>query len=254
MLWLGTLGGAAAGYAIADIPGALLGGLLGQVLDRQLKLRSWRELRERLGGRRGPDLQSLRFMLLGRVAKCEGRVAEAHIRQAREEMRTLGLEGDELRRAIDAFSKGKLAADELREPLQALRGDRVRVESLIAACWRMAAADGRYGNVERRLIIEWGAWLGLNEAQTVALRPAAKTGGPPSSGGNDAYRQALKLLGIGEESDEQAIKRAYRRQLSRHHPDKLAGAGAAEAEVRRATERTGELHAAYALVRKRRGF
>ncbi len=192
-------------------------------------------------------------MLLGRVAKCEGRVAEAHIQQAREEMRRLGLEGADLRAAIDAFSRGKLAADELREPLRALRGNRELLESLLAACWRMAAADGRYGNQERKLIVEWGAWLGLSEAQTVALRPAP-AGGPPSPGRSEAYLRALRLLGVGEASDEETIKRAYRRLLSRHHPDKLAGAGASEAEVRRATEHTGELHAAYALVRRQRGF
>lgn len=46
MLWPGTLIGAGAGYAIASIPGAMLGALLGQALDRRLKLQSWAHLRE----------------------------------------------------------------------------------------------------------------------------------------------------------------------------------------------------------------
>ena len=51
MLWPGTLIGAGAGYLIASIPGAMLGALLGQTLDRRLQLHSWAHLRERMGGR-----------------------------------------------------------------------------------------------------------------------------------------------------------------------------------------------------------
>ncbi|NEM13225.1 MAG: molecular chaperone DjlA, partial [Xanthomonas perforans] len=48
MYWPLTLVGALAGFALASIPGLLLGGLLGQVLDRRLGLRGWKTLGERL--------------------------------------------------------------------------------------------------------------------------------------------------------------------------------------------------------------
>ena len=66
MLWPATLLGAAAGLALASIPGALLGGLLGQVLDRRMRLQSLDHLRELLG--RKPtvlDDEDLLFMLIG---------------------------------------------------------------------------------------------------------------------------------------------------------------------------------------------
>lgn len=69
MLWPGTLIGAGAGFAIASIPGALLGALLGQALDRRLQLHSWAQLRERLGGRPALRNDELLFVLLGRLAK-----------------------------------------------------------------------------------------------------------------------------------------------------------------------------------------
>lgn len=71
---------------------------------------------------------------------------------------------------------------------------------------------------------------------------------------HDDYAKALTLLGVSETSSAEQIKRAYRKLLSLNHPDKLAGQGASPAQLRAATERTRELHSAYAMVRERRGF
>ena len=55
-------------------------------------------------------------------------------------------------------------------------------------------------------------------------------------------------------TEPSVIKHAYRRLLSRHHPDKIAGTDASPAQVLEATERTRELHNAYTLIRERRDF
>ncbi|MBS7664204.1 DnaJ domain-containing protein [Pseudomonas lalucatii] len=252
MLWPLTLLGAVAGWSVASIPGALLGGLLGQAADRRLRLHGWAELRERLGGAPLPGDEVLLFILLGRLAKSGGTVLQAHIDQARAEMKRLGLDRDAQRRAIDAFARGKTGRDNLRAPLRRQRG---RGEALLRACWRMAWVDGRVSQAERELILLWGKWLEVSGATQEALSAAyAPRSGPLPSAQGGSYQAALRLLGVTADSEPAQIKHAYRRLLSRHHPDKLAGSGATAEQLLEATERTRELRQAYGLIRQRRGF
>lgn len=254
MLWPSTVIGAGAGFAIASIPGALLGALLGQAMDRRLQLHSWAHLRERLGGRAVLRDDEVLFVLLGRLAKSEGRVVDGHIQQARQEMQRLEMSEPARLRAIAAFNRGKSGSERLHPHLRRLKQQPHAAEGLLRACWRMVWADGRVGRHERELLMQWGQQLGWSTTRVQALASDYEPHRAALGNQGISYSEALRLLGVLPETEPVQVKQAYRRLLSRHHPDKLVGSGASPAQVRDATERTRDLHQAYAVVRKRRGF
>lgn len=254
MWWPGTVIGLGAGFAVASIPGALLGALLGQAMDRRLRVQGWEDMRERLGGRPALRDEELLFVLLGRLAKSDGRVGEQHIQQARQEMVRLGLAEAARMRAIAAFNRGKAGKDRLAHHLRRIRLQPHAAEGTLRACWRMAWADGKAGDHERELLLDWGQKLGLSQRQVQAMSLEYEPRKMSTASSVMTYAAALRLLGIDADTEGDRVKQAYRRLVSRHHPDKLAGSGASEAQLREATERTRELHQAYALIRKRRGL
>lgn len=251
-----TLLGEVAGLLLASIPGALLGAMLGLLLDRCLEQDFWIRLGERLGLREACGEVELLFHLLGCLARSEGAAVDAHWRQARGEMARLCLDAQACRHASAAFTDGRLERARLRPALRRLGKRAGRAEALLRACWRMAWIDGRVSAAERELMLLWGRWLGLDKARVVELGRDFEPAPPPSPSRPEdpQYRRALALLGVGADFEPAAIRRAYRRLLSRHHPDKLYGAGASAAKIAQATVRTRELHEAYALVRQRHGF
>ena len=60
------------------------------------------------------------------------------------------------------------------------------------------------------------------------------------------------MLGIPASASDEEIKKAYRRQMNQHHPDKLVAKGLPEEMLKIATEKTQEIKAAYELIKRSR--
>jgi DnaJ like chaperone protein len=70
----------------------------------------------------------------------------------------------------------------------------------------------------------------------------------------EKLNQAYKVLEASSADSDQDIVKAYRRQLSRHHPDKLKANGLPESMIEHAKQRTQQIIEAYELIRDRRGI
>ena len=74
--------------------------------------------------------------------------------------------------------------------------------------------------------------------------------GAPATG--PSLADAYEILGVDEDASNDEVKRAYRRLMNRHHPDKLVSKGLPEEMIEVATEKTQEIRVAYEKVKQSR--
>jgi len=66
-------------------------------------------------------------------------------------------------------------------------------------------------------------------------------------------KKAYQAIGVEESASDAELKRAYRKLMSQHHPDKLIAKGVPEDMMKIATEKAQNIQAAYDLIKKNRG-
>ena len=81
------------------------------------------------------------------------------------------------------------------------------------------------------------------------------------SGQNQSYSNsapsidaAYKVLGVSADDDQNTVKRAYRKMMNEHHPDKLAAKGLPDEMMELAKEKAQQIQAAYDLICKSKGW
>lgn len=269
MHYLGKVIGFVLGLLLLrNFEGAFLGLVIGHfVLDSGL-LRS-------LTGRGSDPLGFIEplFALLGAIAKSDGRVSEAEIAVNERLMTRLNLDALWRRRAIDAFNRGKAPAYNADNAIGELRTwcslRRSYVMPLIDMVAETALAEGPPSAEKLQLLRQLAASLHVGELQLMALLAmkgfvwnTGRAGGysqrpgngggwhppPRSTSGPDPY----VVLGVPRDADERTIKRAYRKLIGEHHPDRLVDAP--EDLRRRAESRASEINAAWERIQSERGF
>jgi DnaJ like chaperone protein len=278
MNWGGKIIGGTLGLLTLGPVGAALGVLIGHQFD------SGQISSPLLGGHPGPDPGMVNelffpstFRVMGHIAKADGHVSEQEIASARSIMRALHLNSVQIQAAIGYFTEGKQAAFDLDALLGRLRASLAPYPDLahffMEIQLQAALSGDGLSDVPRARLQRVASMIGVTPNDFVRLEsllrfrqgigagPGAGAGagaGPGAAMGAAATQerttQAYALLeATALMSDEQIVK-AYRRQMSRHHPDKLKANGLPESMLERAKERTQQIQAAYELIRERRGM
>ena len=196
------------------------------------------------------------FGVMGQVAKADGHVSPDEIRLANRLMDELGLDSEQRRAARAIFNEGKSSRFPLDDVLDQLRTEcgratnllRMFLEIQVQAAW----ADGGVHPEERRLLLHLAARLGFAEETYLEIERMVGAGAHAGRSTGPTLEDAYATLGVSPDAPDAEVKRAYRRLMSRHHPDKLASKGLPEEMMRAATERTQQIKAAWERVRSAR--
>lgn len=211
------------------------------------------------------------FEVMGHLTKSKGRVTEADIQIASLFMERMQLHGETRTAAQRAFRDGKQSDYPLRNKLRELRSicfgrfDLIRMFLEIQI--QAAFADGSLHPNERQVLYVIAEELGISRAQFEQflrmMESGQQFGGGSAYGREGGYQQtqrgptledACSVLGVKSSDDSATIKRAYRKLMSEHHPDKLVAKGLPPEMMEMAKQKAQEIQAAYDLIRKEKGF
>ena len=280
MSWLGKILGGTLGFALGGPIGALVGVALGHNFDRSARSgrgRGWTDpdfldaddagdfldAPDHLDPRERTQTAffTATFSVMGHLAKADGHVTRDEIQLASRVMDEMRLSDAHRRLARRLFREGRADDFPVDEVLDQLRREcrysgnliTMFVEILLHA----AFADGALHAQERALLESICTRLRLPAGELHRLEAMVRAehharSGKPSDALSPA--DAYAILGVDETCSDAELKRAYRRMMNRHHPDKLVAKGLPEEMMRVATEKTREIKAAWDRLKEVRGL
>lgn len=274
MSWFGKLVGGLLGFTFGGGPlGAVIGAAFGHQFDKSSEDKYTQGDQERVQA----AFFTATFSVMGHLAKVDGFVSSQEIKHAEQVMERMGLNAQARAAAIELFQQGKLDSFDLDGVLHQLKTECGRRKNLMQMFLEvqigMAIADGNLHAKEEQLLFKVGESLGFGRFMMEQLLRMVKAqqkfhkySGSSSQGGYSdgqnynqdpnapTVEQAYSVLAVKSSDDKITVKRAYRRLMSQHHPDKLVAKGLPEEMIKIATEKTQEIKAAYDMIKSHKGW
>jgi DnaJ like chaperone protein len=265
MMWKGVFFGALVGLLITQRAwGAVIGAIIGLLFDQGAAASGATPSQHAISI--SEEFFRTTFELMGHVAKSDGRVTEAEIDAARRLMYELNLGSREISAAIAYFRAGKSTAYNAELGVERLREACGQRHDLLRAFMELQMRAALAGNdlspPARAILTRVAERLGMSglefafvEASLRARQRArgASAGTRPATGAG-SLAECYAELEVDSSITDQEVTKAYRRQMSRHHPDKLVANGLPESMAQVAKEKTQRIQEAYEGIRAARGM
>jgi DnaJ like chaperone protein len=280
--WYGKIIGAILGYIVGR---GLLGAIVGFVIGHQFDVMARRNRGGALGGRRPGAIGAghgspaemrqaffeATFQVMGHVAKSDGRVSEREIDAARVAMHRFSLSEADRLRAIELFTAGKNPDFPLEATLERLRwltGEQSSLARLFVQIQLEAAMNGDgLGDRTRGVFVRICQTLGISPFEFASLEAMLRmhrggrqrqsngaAGGGAGATTASRLADAYDVLGVKATASDAEVRRAFRKLISKNHPDKLVAQGLPESMITAAHERTQRILEAYETIKNHRGF
>jgi DnaJ like chaperone protein len=259
MSWWGKVIGGAFGFMTGGPLGAILGAALGNYFDEGMDgLGSGRTLGPGATERVQSVFFTSTFTVMGYMAKSDGQVTRDEIQMAERVMGQMQLNAAQRKVAINLFNEGKKAGFPVHEVLAQFKREMHRRRHLLQMFMEIqiatAFADGKLDGKEQGILERIAAELGFDQQQFNELlgRVSGQAHFTEQQSMSSRLQAAYELLGIEASVSDQELKKAYRRQMNQHHPDKLVAKGLPDEMIEIATEKTQAIKAAYELIKEQR--
>jgi DnaJ like chaperone protein len=265
MSWWGKVLGGTFGFIMGGPLGAVLGAALGHSFDKGLT--GFAEGASP-GGQARTQLAffAATFSVMGRLAKADGRVSEDEIAFAQAVMVQMRFNAQQKKLAIDLFNQGRQDEFDLDGVLRQFRREchsrHTLMQMFLEIQLQAAYADGALHPQERALLLHVFEVLGFShhefdhlEALVRGVRGGAGGGyAPRGEPRPPTLEEDYAVLDVASAADDAEVKRAYRRLMNQHHPDKLVARGLPEEMIKLATEKTQQIRKAYERIKASRGM
>lgn len=249
--WIGGGLGWALGGPIGGLVGFTLGALIDSVQGPRVEVqvedqyeRHARQQRQPGAQTTGGDVAVSLVVLTAAVMKADGTVTRMELGHVREFFaRQFGpAHSAELLRLLRDVLKRDIPLREVCEQVRLNMPHPMRLQ-LMHYLIGLANADGRVDRAEEEMLHRIAGHIGVSEKDLGSMHAMFRRPAP-----NTAYQ----ILEVDPSATDEEVKKAYRRMVMKHHPDKVVNLG--EEFQKAAAEKFRKVQEAYERICKDRGI